>query len=96
VFAGETRRCRSRSADISADAEISASGVAGEAELFHSRLEPRPFHAEAGRGAGGPPITPWASRSAPRNRRVVDLLVPGVGGGLQTAQYQQHAKCYLK
>jgi len=51
MFAGETRRRRSSSADISADAEISASGAAGDAELFHSGLERRPFHAEAGRGA---------------------------------------------
>ena len=36
-------------ADISADAEISASGAAGDAELFHSGLERRPFH--AGRAA---------------------------------------------
>ena len=33
-------------------------GAAGEAELFHSGLERRPFHAEASRDAGGPPITP--------------------------------------
>jgi hypothetical protein len=45
---------------------ISASGAAGEAELFHSGLEPRPFHAEAGRGAGGLPVTPWASLNARR------------------------------
>jgi len=51
VFAGETGRCRSSSADISADAEISASGAAGDAELFSFGLERRPFHAEAGRGA---------------------------------------------
>jgi hypothetical protein len=42
VFAGETRQCRSSSADISADAEISASGAAGDAELFRSGLERRP------------------------------------------------------
>ena len=44
VFAGETRRRRSRSAEISADAEISASGAAGDSELFHSGLERTPIH----------------------------------------------------
>ncbi len=43
-FAGETRRCRSSSADISADVEISASGAAGDSELFHSGVERTPIH----------------------------------------------------
>jgi hypothetical protein len=42
VFAGEMRRCRSCSADISTDAEISASDAVGDAELFHSGLQGRP------------------------------------------------------
>ena len=66
VFPGETRRCRSSFADISASADMSASKVAREAELPHFGLERCPFHAEAGRGAGRPPITPLASRSTRR------------------------------
>jgi hypothetical protein len=51
---GGWRQCRSRFAGISADAEMSASGAAGGVELFHSGLEPRPSHAEAGRAPEGP------------------------------------------
>ena len=65
VFGGETRQCRSRRADISANADMSALGMAREAELPHSGLERRPFHAETGRRRALL-ITPSASRSARR------------------------------
>src|SRR5438445_12476632 len=45
-------RCRRSRADISADAEISASRLAGDAELLHLRLQRRAFHAQAGGRTG--------------------------------------------
>src|SRR5207245_6791377 len=52
TFIWRRMRCRRSRADISADAELSASRLAGDAELPHFGLKGRPFHVEAGSGAG--------------------------------------------
>src|SRR5439155_24745806 len=53
AFAWKGMRCRRSRADISADAGISASGAAWDAELPHRGLERGPFHAETGGCTGG-------------------------------------------
>src|SRR5205807_10623819 len=53
TFIWRKMRCRRSRADISADAEISASRLAGDAELLHLRLQRRAFHTQAGGRTGG-------------------------------------------
>src|SRR5207253_11182473 len=52
AFVRRAMRCRRSRADISADAEISASRLAGDTELLQLRLQRREFHAQAGGRTG--------------------------------------------